>query len=83
VRVTPGAREEILAVVDGKLLAKVRARPADGAANAAVSTLLARTLGGAEDLARTVARRDFAREGGSGRRVIVGAFDPPGGDRQH
>lgn len=45
VRVTPGAREEILAVVDGKLLAKVRARPADGAANAAVITLLARTLG--------------------------------------
>jgi len=45
IRVTPGARVEALEVVDGSLLAKVRARPEDGKANAAVQELLARALG--------------------------------------
>lgn len=45
VRVTPGAREEALAIDGGKLSAKVRARPSDGEANAAVIALIARALG--------------------------------------
>jgi len=45
VRVTPGARSEALEVAGGKLIAKVRARPQDGAANAAVARLLAGALG--------------------------------------
>lgn len=45
VRVTPGARAEALEIADGKLLAKVRARPEDGKANAAVLALLAAALG--------------------------------------
>jgi uncharacterized protein YggU (UPF0235/DUF167 family) len=45
VRVTPGARQESLEVVDGRLLAKVRARPEDGKANAAVLALVAAGLG--------------------------------------
>ena len=45
VRVTPGARTESLAVEDGRLLAKVRAKPQDGAANAAVLALVAAALG--------------------------------------
>lgn len=45
VRVTPGARVEALEIVDGRLLAKVRAKPEDGKANAAVQELLASTLG--------------------------------------
>lgn len=45
VRVTPGARTEALAIVDGRLLAKVRAKPEDGKANAAVVALLAQALG--------------------------------------
>ncbi len=45
VRVTPGAREEGLMVAGGKLSAKVRAKPTDGEANAAVLTLIARALG--------------------------------------
>ncbi|MBM3594459.1 MAG: DUF167 domain-containing protein [Alphaproteobacteria bacterium] len=45
VRVTPGARSEALEAVKGKLLAKVRARPHEGAANAAVTRLLASALG--------------------------------------
>jgi uncharacterized protein YggU (UPF0235/DUF167 family) len=44
VRVTPGARSESLEIADGRLLAKVRARPTDGEANAAVLALLARAL---------------------------------------
>jgi len=44
-RVTPGARQEAIAIVDGKLSAKVRARPAEGAANAALLALLAGALG--------------------------------------
>jgi uncharacterized protein YggU (UPF0235/DUF167 family) len=44
VRVTPGARGESLEVAGGKLLAKVRAKPQEGAANAAVTKLLASAL---------------------------------------
>ena len=44
-RVTPGARVESLEIADGRLLARVRARPEDGKANAAVQELLARALG--------------------------------------
>ena len=45
VRVTPGARVESLDIVDGRLLAKVRAKPEDGKANAAVADLLSAALG--------------------------------------
>lgn len=44
-RVTPGARQEVLEIVDGRLLAKVRAKPEDGKANEALRDLLARALG--------------------------------------
>jgi uncharacterized protein YggU (UPF0235/DUF167 family) len=44
-RATPGARVESLAVEDGRLIAKVRAKPQDGAANVAVTVLLAQALG--------------------------------------
>ena len=44
-RVTPGARVEGLEIAEGKLLAKVRAKPEDGKATAAVITLVARALG--------------------------------------
>lgn len=45
VRVTPGAKVETLEVADGRLLAKVRAKPQDGEANKAVRALLAAALG--------------------------------------
>lgn len=45
VRVTPGARVETLEVSEGKLFAKVRAKPQDGKANDAVRDLLAAALG--------------------------------------
>jgi uncharacterized protein len=45
VRVTPGARREGLEIADGRLLAKVRVKPEDGKANAAVLDLLAAALG--------------------------------------
>lgn len=44
-RVTPGARSEGLEIAGGQLLAKVRAKPQDGAANDAVRDLLAAALG--------------------------------------
>lgn len=44
-RVTPGARTESIAVEGDRLLVKVRAKPTDGAANAAVEKLVARALG--------------------------------------
>lgn len=44
VRVTPGAKLEALAITDNRLIAKVRAKPQDGAANEAVRDLLARSL---------------------------------------
>lgn len=45
VRVTPGAREQGVIVVDGQVAVKVRAKPQDGAANLAVIALLAEALG--------------------------------------
>jgi hypothetical protein len=45
VRVTPGARVETIAVEDGRVIVKVRAKPEDGKATAAVSDLLAQALG--------------------------------------
>jgi uncharacterized protein YggU (UPF0235/DUF167 family) len=45
VKVTPGARAELLEIVDGRLQAKVRAKPKDGEANEAVQALLADALG--------------------------------------
>lgn len=45
VRVTPGARQEALEIAGDRLLAKVRAKPEDGKANAAVLNLLADALG--------------------------------------
>ena len=44
-RVTPGARAEAITIVDGRLLIKVRAKPEDGKATAAVLDLLADALG--------------------------------------
>jgi len=44
-RVTPGARAEGLDIVEGRLLARVRAKAQDGKANAAVQALLAQALG--------------------------------------
>ena len=45
---TPGAGVEALEITGGKLFAKVRAKPEDGKANAAVRALLAHSLGVAE-----------------------------------
>jgi hypothetical protein len=44
-RVTPGARSEGIEIADGRLLVKVRTKPQDGAANAAVLALLGEALG--------------------------------------
>jgi uncharacterized protein YggU (UPF0235/DUF167 family) len=44
VRVTPGARVESLTIDQGQVVAKVRAKPEDGKANAAVIALVARAL---------------------------------------
>lgn len=44
-KVIPGARLDALEIVDGSLVAKVRARPKDGEATAAVLTLIAGALG--------------------------------------
>ena len=44
-RVTPGARTESIEISEGRALVKVRAKPHDGAANAAVLALLAEALG--------------------------------------
>ncbi|MEO0030605.1 MAG: hypothetical protein RIS94_363 [Pseudomonadota bacterium] len=45
VRVTPGARTEGIAIEDGRVIVKVRAKPEDGKATAAVITLVAAALG--------------------------------------
>jgi uncharacterized protein len=45
VRVSPGARSEGIEIVDGKVLIKVRTKPEDGKATAAVRDLLAQALG--------------------------------------
>ncbi|MDP3906236.1 DUF167 domain-containing protein [Novosphingobium sp.] len=44
-RVTPGARVESVELGDGRVLVKVRVKPEDGKANAAVLELLADALG--------------------------------------
>mgnify|MGYP001274477967 CR=1 FL=1 len=44
-RVTPGARVEAVAIEAGRVVIKVRAKPEDGKANAAVLDLLATALG--------------------------------------
>lgn len=44
-RVTPGARVESLVIDGDRLLVKVRTKPEDGKANAAVLDLLAAALG--------------------------------------
>ena len=44
-RVTPGARVESVELGDGRVLVKVRVKPEDGKANAAVLDLLAAALG--------------------------------------
>ena len=44
-RVTPGARTEALAIAQGVLLVRVRAKPKDGEANEAVLALLSQALG--------------------------------------
>jgi hypothetical protein len=54
VRVTPGARIQSIVIEDGSVLVKVRARPTDGAANAAVEALVARALGVATSRCRIV-----------------------------
>ena len=45
VRVTPGGRRVALEIAEGCLLAKVREKPEDGKANAAVLALVADALG--------------------------------------
>jgi len=45
VRVTPGAKTEGITLKNAQVQAKVRAKPQDGAANAAVIALLAKALG--------------------------------------
>jgi len=44
VRVTPGARSEALVIDSARLTARVRAKPKDGEANAAVARLIAKAL---------------------------------------
>lgn len=44
-RVTPGARRESIEIGEGRLLVKVRVKPEDGKANAAVIALVAEALG--------------------------------------
>ena len=44
-RVTPGARSEGIEIAEGRVLVKVRAKPQDGEANAAVLELLGKALG--------------------------------------
>ncbi len=44
-RVTPGARSESIEIADGRVLVKVRTKPEDGKATAAVRDLLAQALG--------------------------------------
>lgn len=45
VRVTPGSRTDGICIVDGRVLVKVRAKPEDGKATAAVVDLVATALG--------------------------------------
>lgn len=67
-RVTPGAREESVAIADGRLLVKVRVKPEDGKANAAVMALVAQALGVATS-------RLHLLRGATGRDKLVGLSD--------
>ena len=67
-RVTPGARVEVVEIIAGQLVVKVRARPTDGEANAAVLALLARAL----DMAPS---RITLLRGATGRDKLVGIGD--------
>jgi uncharacterized protein YggU (UPF0235/DUF167 family) len=68
-RVTPGARTEGIEIAGGLLFVKVRAKPQDGAANAAVLALLAAALGEATSRLRLL-------RGATGRDKLVQL--PPG-----
>ena len=68
-RITPGARSESIAIEDGRLSVKVRAKPQDGAANDAVLSLLAGALGVAPSRLRLL-------RGATSRDKLVGI--PPG-----
>jgi len=63
-RVTPGARTEGIELGESGLLVKVRAKPQDGAANAAVLALLAQALG-------TASSRLHLLRGATGREKLV------------
>jgi uncharacterized protein YggU (UPF0235/DUF167 family) len=67
-RVTPGARSEGIAIENGRLLVKVRAKPHDGAANEAVLALLAAALGIATSRLRLL-------RGATGREKLVQLLD--------
>ena len=69
-RVTPGSRVEMLEISEGRLIAKVRVKPEDGKANAAVLALLAAAL----DIAPS--RLQLLR-GATSRDKLVGIFDCP------
>jgi uncharacterized protein YggU (UPF0235/DUF167 family) len=68
-RVTPGARTETIEIGEGRVMAKVRAKPHDGAANTAVLALLAQALGVAASRVRLL-------RGATGRDKLVQL--PPG-----
>ena len=61
VRVTPGARTEAIAIDEGRVIVKVRAKPQEGAANEAVCRLVAQALGVATSSVR-VSRDATSRE---------------------
>ena len=63
-RVTPGARSEGIEIAAGRVLVKVRAKPQDGAANAAALALLAQALGVAASRLRLL-------RGATGREKLV------------
>lgn len=67
-RVTPGARVESVELGEGRLLVKVRVKPEDGKANAAVLELVAAALG-------TATSRLHMLRGATGRDKLVQISD--------
>ncbi len=67
-RVTPGARVESVELGDARLLVKVRVKPEDGKANAAVLSLVAAALGIATSRVRML-------RGATGRDKLVQVVD--------
>lgn len=67
-RVTPGARVESVELGDARLLVKVRVKPEDGKANAAVLELVAAALGIATSRVRML-------RGATGRDKLVQVVD--------